>query len=66
VALPRPGSAIQIFLLLTVLLSSIFWGLIIAAGHIGAGGGHYVEALMWCPAVAALLTLGFAGWAPLR
>ena len=60
-ALPRPGSAIQIFLLLTVLLSSVFWGLIIAAGHIGAGGGHYVEALMWCPAIAALVTLGFRG-----
>jgi membrane protease YdiL (CAAX protease family) len=45
------------FLILVLLLSSIFYTLIIRAGHIAAGGGHYVEALMWCPAVAAFLTI---------
>ncbi len=45
------------FLALVVLLSSIFYTLIIKAGHIAAGGGHYVEALMWCPAAAAFLTI---------
>jgi membrane protease YdiL (CAAX protease family) len=56
-AAQKHGSAILLFLLFTILFSGIFWALIIAAGHIGAGGGHYVEALMWCPALAALLTI---------
>ena len=37
-----------------ILLSAVFWALIIQAGHIAGGGGHYVEGLMWCPAIAAL------------
>ena len=45
------------FLVLTALLSAIFWTLMIKAGHVGAGGGRYVEGLMWCPAVAAFLTI---------
>src|SRR3977135_1420481 len=45
------------FLALTALLSSIFYALIISAGHVGAGAGHYVGGLMWCPAVAAFLTV---------
>ncbi|HEY4275772.1 MAG TPA: type II CAAX endopeptidase family protein [Rhizomicrobium sp.] len=54
-------SGLGIYLLLVLLLSSIFYALIIRAGHIAAGGGHYVEVLMWCPAIAALLTLAFRG-----
>ena len=50
-------SALATFLVLVLLLSSIFYALIIRAGHILAGGGHYVEALMWCPALAAFLTI---------
>jgi uncharacterized protein len=30
--------------------------LVIKAGHLAAGGGAYVTVLMWCPAVAALLS----------
>jgi uncharacterized protein len=44
------------FLGLTLALSSVFWGLIIAAKSLGAHGGLYVLALMWCPGVSALVT----------
>jgi membrane protease YdiL (CAAX protease family) len=44
------------FLGLTFALSAVFWWLIIAAGTLGAHGGLYVIALMWCPGVSALLT----------
>jgi CAAX protease family protein len=44
------------FLGLTFALSAVFWWLIIAAGSIGARGGAYVLALMWCPGVSALIT----------
>ena len=44
------------FLGLTFALSAVFWGLIIAAGSLGAHGGAYVLALMWCPGVSALAT----------
>jgi membrane protease YdiL (CAAX protease family) len=46
-----------LFLALAFLLSACFWTLMIRAGHIGAGGGHYVEALMWSPAIAAVVTV---------
>src|SRR4051794_30801383 len=44
------------FLGLTLALSAIFWWLIISAGSLGAHGGSYVLALMWCPGVSALIT----------
>lgn len=57
------------FLLLTFALSSIFYFLIIKSGHLAAGGGVYVYALMWSPATAAMITckifrrdLGTLGW----
>lgn len=57
------------FLLLTFLLSSVFYTLIIKSGHLASAGGSYVLSLMWCPAVAAMLTcklygrdLGTLGW----
>jgi uncharacterized protein len=57
------------FLLLTFVLSSVFYFLIIKSGHLGAGGGAYVYSLMWSPATAALITckifrrnLGTLGW----
>jgi hypothetical protein len=49
--------ALLCFLALTAALSTIFWALIIVAGHVGAGAGHYVSGLMWCPAIAAFLTV---------
>jgi len=44
------------FLGLTFGLSAIFWALIISGGGLGARGGIYVFALMWCPGVSALVT----------
>jgi len=57
------------FLLLTFLLSSIFYTLILKSGHLASAGGQYVLCLMWCPGLAAMLTcklhgrnLGTLGW----
>lgn len=71
----KPQPRIGIYLLLTLALSSVFYALIIACGHVGGASGMYVAGLMWSPAVAALLTcrltgkpyaeLGF-GWPRLR
>jgi uncharacterized protein len=47
------------FITLTALISSLFYGLIISAGHVGAGAGQYVTGLMWSPAVAAFLMIYF-------
>jgi uncharacterized protein len=47
------------FLGLSVAISSLFWGLIISAGHVGAGAGLYVTGLMWSPAAAAFLIVYF-------
>ena len=40
----------------TFALSSIYYTLIIRAGHLSAGHGLYVLGLMWCPGIAAILT----------
>ena len=44
------------YLALTLVLSSIFYALIISAGSLAVHGGLYVLALMWSPGVAALMT----------
>jgi membrane protease YdiL (CAAX protease family) len=63
---PKP---LATYLALTLLLSSIFYFLIIRSGHLAAAGGLYVVGLMWCPGTAAMLTcilsgrpLGSLGW----
>ncbi|AHG88883.1 Abortive infection protein [Gemmatirosa kalamazoonensis] len=54
---PRDTRApLATYLALTFGLSAVFWWLIIAAGSLGAQGGLYVLALMWCPGVSALVT----------
>ena len=45
-----------IFLLTTLLISSVFYFLIIKSGHMSGGWGAYVAGLMWSPGFAALLT----------
>ena len=62
-------SGIGLYLLLTLLLSCIFYALIIGTGQMGAGRGMYVLGLMWCPGLAAVLAcrlrgedLGRLGW----
>jgi membrane protease YdiL (CAAX protease family) len=42
-------------------ISAVFWAIIIMTGHVGGGAGHYVEALMWSPALAAFLTVSLRG-----
>jgi membrane protease YdiL (CAAX protease family) len=61
--------AVPIYVVLTFAFSSVFYFLIIRSGHLGAGGGAYVTGLMWCPALAGMLTckylgrdLGTLGW----
>ncbi len=55
-ALFGQSRAIPIFLLITLLISSVFYFLIIKSGHMGGGWGAYVAGLMWSPGLAALLT----------
>jgi uncharacterized protein len=52
---------VLIFLLFVLLFSSCFYFLIIRAKHLGAGGGLYVTGIMWCPALAAFVTLRLNG-----
>lgn len=52
---------IGLFLLLTLASSAVFYGLILATGHVGGGGGVYELGLMWSPALAAILTCKLSG-----
>jgi membrane protease YdiL (CAAX protease family) len=47
---------ILVFLVLTFVLSAVFWVLIVRAGTLEANGGLYTLGLMWCPGIAALIT----------
>jgi membrane protease YdiL (CAAX protease family) len=47
------------FVALTALISSVFYTLIVGAGHVGAGAGLYVTGLMWSPALAAFSMVYF-------
>jgi len=53
----KPDLAILTYLALAVLISTVWWTIIIWTGHVGGGAGHYVEGLMWAPAIAAFLTI---------
>lgn len=46
-----------LFLSITFALSSIFYFLIIYSGSLGGGLGQYVMGIMWCPGIAALITM---------
>ena len=48
--------AISVYLALTTALSSVFWALMIASGHVLGAHGAYAVGLEWCPGSAALLT----------
>lgn len=48
---------VVIFLSITLVLSSIFYFLIINSGTLKGGNGLYVLGLMWCPGVSALITM---------
>jgi len=44
------------YAVITFMLSSVFYYLIISSGGLAAMGGFYVAGLMWCPGIAALAT----------
>jgi len=46
----------SIYLALTIALSSVFWALMIASGHVLGARGAYAIGLEWGPGSAALLT----------
>lgn len=52
----RVKLSIIVYVLLTFAFSTIFYRLIIHTGSLGAHGGLFVLALMWCPGAAGLLT----------
>lgn len=56
-----PKSATGLYLLLVLLFSSVFWSLIIWTGHLSAAGGSLVLSLMWCPALAAIVSCRLLG-----
>ena len=60
------STGIGLFLLLTFALSSVFYAVVIATGHLGGAMGMYVTGLMWCPGIAALLTCRLRGEGPER
>jgi uncharacterized protein len=60
-AIEKPQSRMGIYLLLVLLISSVFYALIISCGHVAGARGMYVIGLMWSPAMAALLTCRLTG-----
>lgn len=61
-AQPR-SSRVQVltYVVLVFAFSSFFYFLILHSGSLGNGGGLYVRGLMWCPALAGMLTLRLNG-----
>jgi uncharacterized protein len=51
-----PKNATGLYLLLTLAFSAVVWTLIIWSGHLNMGFGLVIPAMMWCPALAALMT----------
>jgi membrane protease YdiL (CAAX protease family) len=47
--------------LFTLLFSSVIWSLIIWSGHLGMAFGMMIVAIMWCPALAALVSCRVLG-----
>jgi len=65
------GKNVITYLLLTFLFSSVFYYLIISNDHLSAGHGMFVLGIMWCPALAAVITsllrgvkISEMGWKP--
>jgi uncharacterized protein len=59
--LDTPKRATIVFLLFTLLFSSVIWTLVIWSGHLGMAFGTMIVAIMWCPALAALVTCRVLG-----
>lgn len=57
----NPRTATCLYLLLVLLFSSVFYALVIWSGHLGSGFGFFVISLMWCPALAAIVSCRLLG-----
>src|SRR5215467_16200250 len=56
-----PKKPILLYLKLTLAFSAVAWTLIIWSGHLNMGFGMVLPALMWCPALAALVACRMLG-----
>jgi membrane protease YdiL (CAAX protease family) len=56
-----PRNATLVYLLFTLIFSSVIWALIIWSGHLGMAFGMMITAVMWCPALATLVTCRVLG-----
>jgi uncharacterized protein len=56
-----PKQATILFLILTLLFSSVIWALIIWSGHLGMAFGMMITSVMWCPALAAFVSCRLLG-----
>ena len=56
-----PRNATSLYLLLTFVFSAAIWALIIWSGHLGMAFGLMSPAIMWCPALAALVSCRLLG-----
>ena len=53
--------AICVYLALTFAFSAVLWALVIWSGHLNMAFGLVIPVLMWCPALAALVTCRLTG-----
>lgn len=56
-----PARATYLYLVFTLAFSAVIWAFIIWSGHLGMGFGLMIPAIMWCPALAALVTCRVLG-----
>lgn len=56
-----PQRAVSLYLIFTVLFSSVIWALVIWSGHLGMAFGTMITAVMWCPAMAAMVSCKLLG-----
>jgi uncharacterized protein len=56
-----PREATYLYLQLTLAFSAVVWMLIIWSGHLGMGFGIVGPVLMWCPALAVIVTCRLLG-----
>ena len=57
----NPKRATYLFLQLTLTFSAVVWVFVIWSGHLAMGFGLMVPAIMWCPAISALLSCRLLG-----
>jgi len=56
-----PKQATVVYLIFTLLFSSVIWALIIWSGHLGMAFGMMIVAIMWCPALAVFASCKVLG-----